>query len=104
MQASLPVFLISSIVALFSLSNVSADDTTAPVTFTTREDHQQMLRQLGITKLRPGPNGNPTAPNAANYDEAKANPYPDWPGTRYEAKAFREGRTPHYFTFHKQPA
>lgn len=29
--------------------------------------------------------------------------YPDWPGTRYEAKAFREGRTPHYFTFHKLP-
>jgi len=28
-------------------------------------------------------------------------PYPDWPGTRYEAKAFREGRTPHYFTFTK---
>ena len=28
-------------------------------------------------------------------------PYPDWPGTRYEAKAFREGRTPHYFTFIK---
>ncbi|MCF3936423.1 GNAT family N-acetyltransferase [Acuticoccus sp. M5D2P5] len=22
--------------------------------------------------------------------------YPDWPGTRYEAKAFREGRTPRY--------
>ena len=28
-------------------------------------------------------------------------PYADWPGTRYEAKAFREGRTPHYFTFSK---
>ncbi len=26
-------------------------------------------------------------------------PYPDWPGTRYEAKAHREGRTPHYFRF-----
>lgn len=25
--------------------------------------------------------------------------YEGWPGTRYEAKAFREGRTPHYFTF-----
>jgi len=28
-------------------------------------------------------------------------PFPNWPGTRYEAKAFREGRTPHYFTFEK---
>jgi tRNA (guanine-N7-)-methyltransferase len=25
--------------------------------------------------------------------------YPDWPGTRYEAKAVREGRTPAYLTF-----
>lgn len=27
------------------------------------------------------------------------NPYEAWPGTRYEAKAFREGRTPAYLTF-----
>jgi tRNA (guanine-N7-)-methyltransferase len=26
-------------------------------------------------------------------------PWDDWPGTRYEAKAFREGRTPVYLTF-----
>ena len=41
-----------------------------------REDHADMLRQLGITKLRPGPNGRAVAgdPNSANYDEARANP------------------------------
>ena len=49
------------------------------VTFTTNEDHQQMLRQLGITKLRPGANGNEKAPNHANYDENLANPFPDLP-------------------------
>ena len=39
-----------------------------------------MMQQLGITKLRPGRNGNPGATsNVANYDQAKANPYPDWP-------------------------
>jgi tRNA (guanine-N7-)-methyltransferase len=27
------------------------------------------------------------------------NPYDGWPGTRYEAKALREGRTPAYLTF-----
>ncbi|MBX3441391.1 MAG: hypothetical protein KF774_03220 [Planctomyces sp.] len=48
-------------------------------TFTTREDHQHMLEQLGIRKLRPGPSGNESAPNAANYDEALANPYPELP-------------------------
>ena len=26
-------------------------------------------------------------------------PWADWPGTRYEAKALREGRPPHYLTF-----
>jgi lysophospholipase L1-like esterase/ribosomal protein S25 len=47
----------------------------------TREDHADMLKQLSITKLRPGPNGRAAAgeENAANYDPAKANPYPDWP-------------------------
>jgi lysophospholipase L1-like esterase len=47
----------------------------------TREDHADMMRQLGITKLRPGFDGRAAAgaPNAANYDPAKANPYPDWP-------------------------
>jgi len=46
-----------------------------------REDHADMMRQLGITKIRPGFNGRATAgePNAANHDPAKANPYPDWP-------------------------
>lgn len=60
-----------------------ADAATAsqpePVTFTTQEDHQDMMRQLGITALRPGPSGNPTAPNHANYDESQANPYPKLP-------------------------
>jgi len=28
-------------------------------------------------------------------------PWSDWPSTRYEQKALREGRTPHYLTFHR---
>jgi hypothetical protein len=39
-----------------------------------------MLDLLHITSLRTGANGsNPNAPNAANYDESKANPYPTLP-------------------------
>jgi hypothetical protein len=38
-----------------------------------------MMEQLGITKLRPGPSGQVNAPDAANYDQAKANPFPDYP-------------------------
>lgn len=68
---------------LFFVRTSSGEEATAPaagpVTFTTQEDHQNMMRQLGITALRPGPNGNPTAPNAANYDESRANPYPKLP-------------------------
>jgi hypothetical protein len=53
--------------------------TDGPVQFSTQEDHRNMMQQLGITKLRPGPSGNPQADNAANYDEALANPFPEWP-------------------------
>jgi lysophospholipase L1-like esterase len=45
----------------------------------TEEDHQNMMDQLGIKTLRPGPSGNESAPNHANIDESKANPFPDWP-------------------------
>jgi hypothetical protein len=46
----------------------------------TQEDYQKMLNLLHITSLRPGANGNdPKSPNAANYDESKANPYPTLP-------------------------
>lgn len=54
-------------------------DAPAPVTMTAQQDHQNMMEQLHIDKLRPGPSGNPSAPNAANADEAKANPYPKLP-------------------------
>lgn len=44
-----------------------------------REDHQLMMKMLGITELRPGPSGNPEAPNAANSDESKARQYASLP-------------------------
>ena len=50
-----------------------------PVTFTAEQDHQNMMDQLGIKTLRPGPSGNEKAPNHTNYDELLANPYPNLP-------------------------
>jgi hypothetical protein len=47
--------------------------------WTAAEDHQNMMDQLQIKALRPGPSGTETAPNHANYDEATANPYPNLP-------------------------
>jgi hypothetical protein len=51
----------------------------APKTWTAAEDHQDMMDQLGIKALRPGPAADANAPNHANYDEALANPYPNLP-------------------------
>ncbi len=42
-------------------------------------EHQAMLKRLGINELRPGPSGNPDAPNAANTDESKATTYTSIP-------------------------
>ena len=38
------------------------------------------------------------AHDAFDLTEDTATPYAGWPGTRYEAKALREGRTPRYLT------
>jgi lysophospholipase L1-like esterase len=50
-----------------------------PLNWTAEQDHQNMMDQLGIQTLRPGPSGNENNPNHANYDEAKANPFGDLP-------------------------
>src|SRR5512139_1048012 len=47
--------------------------------WTTADDHRHMLSQLGIRELRPGRNADASRPNAANYDEVLANPYPALP-------------------------
>jgi hypothetical protein len=50
-----------------------------PLSWTAQQDHKNMLEQLGIVRLRPGPSGQPGATNSANYDPAKVNPFPDLP-------------------------
>ena len=50
-----------------------------PVQMTAQQDHRRLMNLLKIQSLRRGPSGNPRAANAANFDEAKANPYPDLP-------------------------
>ena len=77
---------ILAILLLASVENLSAQTAMIdsskypkPVTFTSSQDHDNMMQQLGIKKLRPGPSGNESAPNHANYDESVANPYPALP-------------------------
>jgi hypothetical protein len=53
---------------------------TPPVQLTAQEDLRRQMDLLHITALRHGADGrNTQAPNAANYDESKANPYPNLP-------------------------
>lgn len=59
-----------------------------PVNWTAQQDHRHMMEQLGIVRLRPGPSGQPGAPNAANYDPQRANPFPDLP----ELLTLKDGR------------
>jgi hypothetical protein len=51
------------------------DSLIARIQKKTRADHQNMMQQLGLQSLRPGPSGNTQAPNAANRDENKVLPY-----------------------------
>jgi hypothetical protein len=81
-------WFVAGLLCASSVTNLSGQTSPVPGTnstpaatnWTTAQDHRNMMQQLGITKLRPGRNGNPNATNnPANYDPAKANPYPDWP-------------------------
>jgi hypothetical protein len=65
------------VVIVLAATTVAAQTVTE--NWTTADDHRNMMEQLGIKALRPGPSGNPQAPNQANYDEATANPFPKLP-------------------------
>jgi hypothetical protein len=65
-----------NISALFlALLTAIAFSECTPVHVTAEQDHQRMMDVLVIQSLRPGLSGNADAPNAANYDEAKAGPF-----------------------------
>src|SRR6187455_1045494 len=72
----IPVFTTTSFAQVKSVDSTKYPKLT---TFTAQQDHENMKQQLGITKLRPGPSGNESAPNHANYDESIANPCPQLP-------------------------
>lgn len=74
MRHSIVLFLLSLFITTASFSQ-----NPPPVNFTDDQDHQNMMDQLGIKSVRPGPSGDESAPNHANYDESKANPYPNLP-------------------------
>ncbi|HEY2583708.1 MAG TPA: hypothetical protein VGI43_18000 [Mucilaginibacter sp.] len=80
MKKVINLLLLAMIAVLPVLGQEKSTNFPPPVNFTAEQDHQNMMDQLGIKSLRPGADGfSLTVPNAANYDEAKANPYPNLP-------------------------
>ena len=71
--------MFASITATAQQQPVDSSRYPKPVVMTAAQDQENMMHQLGIKKLRPGPSGNEAAPNHANYDESTANPYPNLP-------------------------
>lgn len=68
-------FFLNSIPSFGQMSQQAIDS----IAKLSQEDHQLMMQKLGIESLRPGPSGNPEAPNAANKDESIATPYSSLP-------------------------
>ncbi len=76
------VFSIAAFPAVYLTAQAtpSAADGLPPVVHLTAEqDHQRTLDLLHLSSLRHGRDGKADSPYAANYDESKANPYPDLP-------------------------
>ena len=74
-----PVKRIPVVLSLALATLCGAADSSL-VKMTAQEDRQRLLDLLQIKELRRGADGrNADAPNAANYDEAKANPFPALP-------------------------
>ena len=82
MRWSVGVFLLASVAGFPARGADPAPQSGAsspPVQLTAEQDHQRMMDLLHIAALRRGADGDPKSPHAANYDEAKANPYPKLP-------------------------
>ncbi len=76
----------------------------APLHLTSEQDHQHMMQQLHIDSIRRGADGNnPQSPFYANYDEAKANPYPDLPDPLILKEQGRRVSTPKMWWDQRRP-
>jgi hypothetical protein len=65
---------------LYRTARAASPELPPPVKMTSEEDRRRMMDLLHMTEIRRGRNGSDrTDPNFANYDESKANPFPDLP-------------------------
>ena len=79
MKKAIFLLLLAFSIRLVAQNPAPASGYPPLVTFTTAQDHKNMMDQIGVKSVRPGPSGNESDPNHANYDESIATPYPDLP-------------------------
>ena len=75
----LPSIMIFTILCAASATAQFSKQQMDSVRAATEQDYRFMLAQIHLDSLRPGPSGNPKAPNAANTDESKATQYTSLP-------------------------
>jgi hypothetical protein len=74
--------LFTNMIVCCTIAQIAATDSSKYPrlsNFSAQQDHANMMQQLGIRKLRPGPSGNESDSNHANYNETLADPCPKLP-------------------------
>jgi hypothetical protein len=74
MKKFISLFAICSLITIKTFAQWSEQQRDS-INNANSQDHQLMMNELGIKELRPGPSGDPKAPNAANSDESKVSAY-----------------------------
>lgn len=79
-RSSLALLLLAALAPLAAQTSAPAP-ASIPVHLTAEQDRERLLHLLGLTdaQMRKPPSGDPKSPNATNYDESKANVYPNLP-------------------------
>jgi hypothetical protein len=87
MKKILCLLFISLMIVSYAASQNT--DLPQPVQLSSEQDLARIRELLGVKAQRPGKDGmNPSNKNYANYDESKANPYPNYP----DALALKNGQ------------
>jgi hypothetical protein len=71
--------MLTRLLVLILAASAIAATAQPPVQLTAAQDHRRLLDLLHITELRPGVSGMGKPPYPVNYDESKANPWPQLP-------------------------
>jgi hypothetical protein len=81
MKQTLLILLVVCFAHVAKAQEARIDSSMYPriVTFNAQQDHDNMMQQLGVKELRPGPSGNDADANHANTDESLANLCPQLP-------------------------